>query len=550
MSKPLKKTFELLAETRNPVAIDLLVSALDVSEEGVQTLAVEALLQRRPAPGVVELIRRLPSLSSRARALIEKAGLDLGRGLRDCLLSADPALRSNALALVRRCEAFSEAETLIGLLDAPERTNRHEIEAALIDLVNRLYEHLKYGKESEDTALYLRDSDRIRHQMLAVLEAAAGNYPVHRSRQVVEALLILSDPENMHLTRFLRDASCEARAAAAELLCSSRHEGVMNLVLESMTQNYPFPGAVSALERRTDPEFICHLLRHWPRKPSVFQQKNFKDLHTVAWLDPQGPHLDAVPPALHRTLIAFLVASGLAQPQKLAVLEWMVRFGSPEGRLAATDVLVDLEADSVQDVVLESLESDEPDVQAWATTQLRSWSVPHAMELLIERLDSPIAEVRDAARSELAGFNILRAIELFDQLEPRLQVAVGNLVQKIDPDTIPKLREQIQHPIRRKRIRAARAALAMKLHHQVVDALLVMSRDTDNLARRTAAEVLGKVATPEAVTTLRDLTHDASPRVREAATAALAEAERTLNPRPAAVENGGIDRPARLEAAP
>jgi HEAT repeat protein len=545
MSKPLRKTFELLAETRNPSAVDLLVSALDIPEERVQALAIEALLQRRTTPGIVALIRRLPSLSNRTRALVEKAGIDLGRGLRECLLSHDAALRSSALMLVRRCEAFSEAATLIGLLEAPERSDRAEIEAAIIDLVNRLYEHLKYGKESDDTALYLRDADRIRHQMLAALEMAACNYPMHRSRQVVEALLVLSDPENMHLTRFLRDAPAEARATTAELLRFSRHEGVMNLALESMGQNYPYGGAVRAFELRTDPEFICHVLRHWPRKLSAFQQKNFKELHAVAWLDPQAPHLDAVPPALHRPLIAFLVATGLPQPQKLAVLEWMVRFGSPEGRLAATDVLVDLEADSVQDVVLESLESDEPDVQAWATTQLRSWSVPKAMELLIERLDSPVAEVREAARSELAGFNIARAIELFDQVEPRLQVAVGDLVQKIDLEAIPKLREQIQHPIRRKRIRAARAALAMKLHYQVVDALLVMARDSDNLARRTAAEVLGRVATPEAVTALRDLTHDASPRVREAASAALAEAQaRSGNAAPAP------ERLPTLETAP
>jgi hypothetical protein len=517
----------------------------------VQSLAVEALLRRLPTRGIVELIRRLQSLASAARERIEKRGTDLGRGLRDSLLSPDALLRSNAFELVVRCEVFGEIPTLISLLDAPGRSDRPAIEAAIIDLVNRLHEHLRYGKDVDDTALYLRDADRIRHHLLAAFEAAAYRYPVHRCRQVVEGLLILADPENMHLKRFLRDASEEVRAAAADLLCSSRHPGVMNLVLDSMTQNYPFAGAFTALERRTDPEFICHLLRHWPRKPSAFQQKNFKELRAVAWLDPQAPHLDAVPAALHRTLIAFLVATGLPQPQKLAVLEWMVRFGSPEGRLAATDVLVDLEDNSVQDVVLESLDSDEPDVQAWATTQLRSWSVPHAMELLIERLDSPVAEVRDAARSELAGFSILRAIELFDQLEPRMQVAVGKLVQKIDPDTIQKLSEQMQHPIRRKRIRAARSALAMKLHHHVVDALLVMVGDTDNLVRRTAAEVLGKVATREAAQALTDLTHDPSPRVREAAAAALTEAQgRAGNPPAVLVEKSGAERPSTWESAP
>jgi HEAT repeat protein len=215
------------------------------------------------------------------------------------------------------------------------------------------------------------------------------------------------------------------------------------------------------------------------------------------------------------------MSTGLPQPQKLAVLEWMVRCGSPAGRLAATDVLVDLEDDKVQEVVLESLESEEPNVQAWATSQLRIWEIPNAMELLVQRLDSPIPEVREAARSELAGFDIFRAIEIFDHLDSGLQAAVGQLVLKIDPQTVSKLKEEMQNSIRRKRIRAARAALAMKLHADVIDALLMMARDSDNLVRRTAAEVLAKVATREAVEMLLELTRDDSPRVRDAAIAAL-----------------------------
>src|SRR2546421_477923 len=110
MTKPLNRTFELLAETRNPAAVDLMVSALD----------------------------------------------------------------------------------------APARSDRTAVDSTIIDLVNRLYEHLKYGKEVDDTALYLRDADRIRHQMLAALEAAAYRYPFHRCRQVIDFFKIPAAPENMH----------------------------------------------------------------------------------------------------------------------------------------------------------------------------------------------------------------------------------------------------------------------------------------------------------------------------------------------------------------
>src|SRR5258708_11331764 len=99
MSKPLNKTFELLSETRNPAAVDLMVAALDVGDERVQSLAVESLMRRLPARGIMELIRRVPSLASAARERVEKKGTDLGRGLRACLLSHDGVLKANALEL-------------------------------------------------------------------------------------------------------------------------------------------------------------------------------------------------------------------------------------------------------------------------------------------------------------------------------------------------------------------------------------------------------------------------------------------------------------------
>jgi HEAT repeat protein len=91
----------------------------------------------------------------------------------------------------------------------------------------------------------------------------------------------------------------------------------------------------------------------------------------------------------------------------------------------------------------------------------------------------------------------------------------------------------------------------MKLHHEVVDALLVMVGDSDNLVRRTAAEVLGKVGTQEAVAALHELTHDASPRVREAAATAIIEAQvRAGNPPLPHVEKTAAEKHATRESAP
>lgn len=546
MPHPLDTTFDLLALSPNEAAVDLLIGALEVPDDQVKVRAVSALLRSRPTRGLIEIIRRAKSLPAAARELIERSGRGLARGLRESLLSTDPALRENALALTELLEEFALVPVLVQLLEESTLPARAEIEHAIYELAAGLYEHLHFRIDRDEASSHLRDAQRIRHELLAALETASNHYPAHRCRQVVEGLLLLGDPDNMHLKRLFREAPEEVRALAGELLCTSNHPGVMALVFDSLAQNYPFAAALAAFSRRTDPEFICHVLRHWPRKLSPFQQKNFKELRSVAWLDAQELHLESVPPALHRALIAFLMSTGLTQQQKLSVLEWMVLFGSPEGRVAATEVLVDLEDEQVQEVVLGSLESDEPDVQAWATKQLRNWSIPRAMQLLIERLDSPIPEVQQAARDELAGFNIHRALEMYEHLDRKTQVAIGKLVQKIDPETVQKLCDEVRHTIRSKRIRAARGALALNLHLEVADAVILMARDSDNLVRRTAAEVLASIPTRESAAALMELARDASPRVRQAAETALSrlrESERE-RPEPPAPEPIGAE-PAR-----
>ena len=523
-------TFELLAGTDNIAAVEVMVAALDVGDETVQALAVGAILKRHPTHGVIEIVRRAQVLARPARELLAKSAPLLSKGLRASLVSGVGPLRASALQLVRDLEYFSELPTLTRLLEEQAVRERDEVESTIFDLVDRLYEHLQFGREQEESVEFLRDGQRIRHQVLATLEASCHRFQIHRSRQVVEGLLILSDPDSVHLKKLLQECPGEVRGIAVELLCSSKHPGVMTLLIASLGQNYPLPATISAFVRRTDTEFIVHLLQNWPRRLTSFQQKNLKDLQSVLWLEPDRMHLDLIPEALHRNAVAFSMTTGLSQPQKMDVLEWMVKFGSPEGRLAATEVLQELDEANVQDVVRDGLDSKEPEVQAWATGQLRAWAIPNAMELLVERIDSPVPEVRQAARAELAGFNVRRLLEIFDQLDSRMRTIAGNLVQKIDPEALPKLKAEMLTAIRGRRIRAARAALAMNLHRDVADALLEMARDSDTMVRRTAAEVLGKVHSREALDMLRQLTRDSSPRVRETAAAALDEVKAGRDP--------------------
>jgi len=174
-----------------------------------------------------------------------------------------------------------------------------------------------------------------------------------------------------------------------------------------------------------------------------------------------------------------------------------------------------LDSAAVTGIVCSNLDSEDPEVQAWATGQLRTQGIPQAITLLLERLDSPLESVRETAREELGSFNFEYMLGLYEHLDLKVCKKAGQLIQKIDADCIPKLVAELTSPMRSRRIRAAHCSLAMGLHLKVVPALLGMLDDEDALVRRTGVEVLGDVPSSESLTALTRLMDDSSPRVRE-----------------------------------
>jgi hypothetical protein len=372
--------------------------------------------------------------------------------------------------------------------------------------------------------------------MLSALDGACNQFEMLSCKaEVVESILVLGDPDAFAVRKVLLQSVPACRELAGYLLLSSTHPGVMRLLMEFMRHNYPIPKALEAFEQRADPEFVCYVLREFPNRPNENQQKNFKQLTRVDWITRQLLPLAAIPPSLHESLVWFVQATGLTHEEKVGAQKWILLHGSVQGRLAAGQVLESAEPACVRGILFDSLDSEEEDVQAWATSQLRAQGVPEALRLLIERLDSPLPAVREAARGELQSFNLDLLLNIFEHLDPKVCLRAGALVQKIDPDCHQKLVAELNNPIRRRRIRAARAASRLGLAHEVESCLLVMLSDADTQVRRTAAEVLSDIPHADVVAALAPLLNDSSPRVREAAERSLAEIQkRGIQPAPRA----------------
>jgi hypothetical protein len=425
-------------------------------------------------------------------------------------------------------DCFDQVPALISILEQRDDPFQEVACQTLQDLVNRIFDQMQAGTGRRVSDRPVRNLPQARQSLLMGLEAACNRFAdLAYGREVIECILVLGDPDNTAVRKVFLQSSPACREVAANLLLTSTHAGVMQLLMDFMGQNYPNTKAFEAFENRCDPEFICHVLRTFPKRLSENQQKNYKQLTRIAWINDDLFPLEEIPSGLHESFSAFVQATGMDLDHKIDIQKWLLLNGSMPGRHAATQILEAIAPESVRGILFGSLDSEDEDVQVWATTQLRSQGVPDSIQLLIERLDSPLPAVREAAREELASFDLSMVLNLFEHLDRNLCLRVGALIRKTDPGCVHKLTDELNQPIRRRRIRAARGAEALGLAPDVERGLFSMLSDEDSIVRRIAAEILVCVPSPEVIVGLTALLQDPSPRVRDAAERSLAEIGRS-----------------------
>jgi hypothetical protein len=419
---------------------------------------------------------------------------------------------------------------VVNLLNRPD--SDESVVKVFRELVDVLKAHCTPEREPRPPG-HLRNAGQIRHDVLMHLDRACSRFnELRRPDLIVEAVLILGDADNFAVTKVLTQSDNECRELAGHLLLTSRHPAIVDLLLGLLGKAHPSPRALRALELRDDFEFATRLLAWFPAEPSEALQRNLARVSTVAWLRPERFSDEFPPPASQPALVRFVMAVGVPEDTKLAVQEWIIRHGTPEGRLAAADVLPVLDTSEAEQIVMGSLASQDESIQAWATGQLRSQGVAEAFTLLIERLDSPLSAVRDAARKELAGFNLNRVLQLIEHLEPATGRRAGDLLRKIDPECGDRLGLELRHPMHSRRERAVRAAGILGLDRDVLPELLVIVDDPEAVVRRTLGEVLAELDGTDVAEALKRLLADSDGRVRRATMEAL-ERRRTRSAAPA-----------------
>ncbi len=512
----LAKTFEVLCHTENEAAVRALIPALDSPCAAIRDRALEALLRRRSPAGHRKILARLHTFDNAWRQMIAESRSRLVPALREAIVAADRQLCINACHAAVWLRQYDLAIAMVAGLEDPEHPNAVVLGDGLLELAELLCEELCGPRPRADEG----DTQFVRRRVVEALGTAVARFSKHRRREIVEAFVLLTYRDEAVLRHVLQDPYHAAFIALVDSLSKSPHEAAIGLLLSFLDDSRPPSAAISILSKRSDLKFVQRLLQKVGPAPEGPVARNLKKIEMLPWVE-NATILDALNGPEQAAAVRLAMESGIARGQAYALVERVLQRGKPAGRRAAAEALDQFRGVDANLAALAALDDEDPEVQARILVQLRNRGIPGALVRLVEMIDSPHAVVREAARECLEEFNFPRFLASFDLLDDEVRASTGELVKKVDAQTVPLLRAELESLVRSRRLRGLAVARALKLVREVEGAVVALLQDEDHLVRAEAAATLGESSSEKAREALAEALHDRSLAVREAARKSL-----------------------------
>ncbi len=513
MADGLQTTLKLLAQTDNEASVNVLIAALDATDMQIQEEALRALLKRRSHAGGREILQRLHTADPSWQNVLSEFTGRMTAALRDAVLSSDPQTSENACRAILWFGEFDLTPVLITAAEDASNPNADRSAATLLDLADQLYEELIRPRDYKKR----RDPKLIRQHVVSSLELSLQRYSHHQRRELVEACLVLEQRDSPVLRSILEDPRHSSYLAVIEALRESQRPGIVRLMLSFLDDAHAPSAAIKILSHRTDQKFIGHLLRKAASDLSGPATHNLKRVEHFTWLRDRLDILGSFTEEEQRGAIQLVATCGISRTEAFSVLHYLFQHGGAESRRTAIAALETYRGSDANRLTVQAMDDDDPEVQAEAVKQLRPRAIPGAMSHLITLVESPHEVIQKAAREALKEFSFDRYLGAFDMMEEHVRLSTGQLVKKIDPETLPGLQREFDSPSRTRQLKAIEATVALGCVAEMEAALLEQLAAGDHIVRASAAQALGESNGVATLLALQEALADRSVSVSEAA---------------------------------
>jgi HEAT repeat protein len=521
---PRSIAFEVLVRHQSDEAGDVLLQALESDDEEARRLAAAAVVKRRGQQSLLEIIRRVDSIDDQACQEFSQAPERFRVDLEQALSESDHATRIAAITFVRRTGNFEQFSALLDQLQSADEAYGDAIAMAAVELAAQLARRLRSNNKSILPGLDGPALRTHRSAMLADLDARTFQFGEQSKPELVlHLVLILGAPDDDAVRNLFTKRGGLCRDAATKLLTEDLHPALLDLLCDSLAHHAPPAAVIEVVRTRADFEFVLHLLKQLPKQPSGYLAVNLARLKDLPWLHDAMDLIEKLPVSVHDRLVGVINHAPIEEATRTRLKAWIIRQSGAAGREAASDVLKMLPVEEASRIIHDALADADPEVEAWATHRMRAQKLPDTFEELLKRLDRNQDIVRDAARDELFSFDLNYLLKIFVDLSPGMSRQCGQALMKINPSAPAELTGEIEHPFRRRRIRAIEAAEALGFLDEVLPSLFNKLDDPEASVRCAVIEALGRNPTPEIIKGIRRMTADPHRLVRDAAKSVISK---------------------------
>ena len=507
----LKLTYEVLGSTRNEAAVDVLIAALDDTNDASRRYALNALLSRSEPRSPQQVLAHWDKLMpDDLRVLRPKKSW--------MAATVDKALRSAGEEVMTAIEV---AESLF-LTDAFPQLILLAESSASRAIKNRATRavHAMVGPLGSD-ARQDRDQPTVRGPVLARLADSVRRFSMHRNDQLVDAFLLVSTWGDGDFRQMLADGGPQIDLIYRRLR-ESEDPGVIDL-LAGFVRRRNIPDRVAEIiQSRDDELFRDALLRKISHEPTATVLRNLRDLGMPKCCRGGEEIMDSIAPDYRAALVQLYVAANQDVLETLHLIAATVERGSPGCETAAAIGFSRCEVPEVDFWMRAAVPVADGDEEVIASDENA-----RLLKRLIDLLDHRDPALVRGVRRVLGPLHATEMLNRFESLRPRSRRRLGRVVMMIDPDAIDRVRDALRHPVLSNRLEAIASADALAVVDLLSDSFEHITREDHQEARIRAAEVMSQAKGEKTLRLLRDMTNLPECPVKDAAIGALRRREKS-----------------------
>jgi HEAT repeat protein len=506
-----RTVFDILRTEQDPAADAALLAAIKDADPATAQAIVETLLTRNTKEALVGLVHVFHLLDESLRQAVLIEWERIFSVLREACQARLDQVRLNVLEIIRRACIYRAAYLVDGCLRARSPNVRTTAARTLAFLADELLKTSVAPVREADLAAMgpeeirsrMAELDELgedRRQLAAALEQAMTCYDLHAQPQVVESALWMLDDMGPAFWSTLTVPGSRQAQAAVRCLQPGMGPRMVPFAMVALCFAEFRPFVVKALAAGTDPQFLEEWMRQSWRLAQPKMARAMGALKDLACTANHGWELLQLPGAAQRHMARWILATGIAHPDKVDLLKELQRQGDRAGRRSALWTLAGIHDAKVNEILHCINDPEDPEARRIARRELARRS-PGEMPL------NQVLATRDTHRptpgspgKEVGATPFERYWRMFDALGPEEREVAGQDMVAATPE-----------------------------FEQILTRRLTSSEHTDRIRALQMVVVLGR--TEAFQERLYQLCHDPMADIRSAAVAALAPLKNPISRR-------------------